>query len=164
MTDARFPERWLNDVRFRRLPNTAFRTYVNTLLFAVANRTDGLVMPDDLRFVPDAQEGDVPTLIQQRLWAAGPDGGWTILDYGATQTGRDQLEGLERKKKQDAKRQQSYRDKKKTAASSCEQSRYESRDDIGQDRPGQARTGQDRQPANEQKLSSQEKMDAEWGL
>ena len=43
MTDARFPERWLNDRRVLRLPDDAFRLFVLSLAWSVANQADGRI-------------------------------------------------------------------------------------------------------------------------
>jgi len=49
VTDARFPERWLNDRRVLRLSDPAFRLFVIPLTWSVSNRTDGDLYDDDLR-------------------------------------------------------------------------------------------------------------------
>ena len=41
MTDARLPERWLNDGRLQRVSASAYRLFGNGLMWTVANRTDG---------------------------------------------------------------------------------------------------------------------------
>lgn len=60
MTDARFPERWLNDRRVMRLSPDAFRTFVIALTWSVANRTDGVITDDDMPFLPGVSPRDVP--------------------------------------------------------------------------------------------------------
>lgn len=154
MTDARFPERWLNDSRFRRLTDKGYRTYFNALAWAVANRSDGKVLPEELRFIPDVSIDEVDRLVELKLWQVRRGGGWKITDYESTQTSRDQLEGLEHKKRQDRDRARDYRGRQKNETASRDESRDESRDDIGQDRPGQARTGQ---ASNADQLSDEEK-------
>lgn len=149
MTDARAPERWLNDVRFRKLSDKGFRTYFNSLLWAVANRRDGILMPDELGFIPDVSVDEVDFLVKLNLWQTREDGGWTITDYSTTQTSREQLEGLERRKRQDADRARTYRGRRKDKVLSRNRSRDESRDDLGQARTGQDRRGQDRRVLNE---------------
>ncbi|MDQ0731791.1 hypothetical protein [Arthrobacter sp. B1I2] len=140
MTDARFPERWLNDGRFRRLSDKGYRTYVNTLAWAVANRSDGKISDEDLQFIPDVSVDEAARLVELRLWQVRRGGGWQIVDYKATQTSRDQLEGLERRRELDRKRSKDYRDRKRDVTASRDESHEESRDDIGQDRTGQDRT------------------------
>lgn len=157
MTDARMPERWLNDIRFRKLSDHEFRTFTMTLMWAVANRTDGYVLADDLAFIPDTVEEHTDRLVELKLWAVIP-GGWIISDFEATQTSREQLEGLELKKRQDAVRARNYRGRKKAEAESRDQDRDPSRDD---NRQGQDRQGQDRQAFTSAQLSEEEK-DAAW--
>jgi hypothetical protein len=55
MTDARFPERWLNDRRVLRLPDDAFRLFVLSLAWSVANQTDGRIYDEDQALVPPAR-------------------------------------------------------------------------------------------------------------
>jgi hypothetical protein len=45
MTDARFPERWLNDRRLLRLSDAAFRLFVISLTWSVSNRTMEYLIP-----------------------------------------------------------------------------------------------------------------------
>lgn len=149
MTDARFPERWLNDRRFRRLSDGEYRSYAVALLWAVLNRTDGDVPARDLPYIPDFVPSHADRLVEAKLWA--PAGaGWLILDFEATQTSKGQLDGLDARKRQDADRQRAKRDRDRASASSPvshvipSRDRHvtESRDDIGQDRTGQDRQGQ----------------------
>lgn len=155
MTDARMPERWLNDIRFRKLSDPEFRTYVVTLMWSVANRTNGTLMADELEFIPDVAEDHSRRLVELNLWSAVP-GGWMIRDFEATQTSKEQLEGLELKRRQDAVRARTYRDRKK--AGSRDSSRDSSRDDRGQDRQGQ-----DRQAFNTEYLTEAQK-DHVWSV
>lgn len=150
MTDARFPDRWLNDARLRRLTDRAYRTYANTLLWAVSNRTDGIVRREDVGLVPDAYIEDTDDFVKHNLWQVRQDGAWLIKDFAATQTSRSQLEGFELKKRQEADRSKRYRDRKKDNPAS----RDSSRDDLGQDRLGKARTGQ---ASNPDQLSEEER-------
>lgn len=59
MTNANLPERWLNDMRFRRkrLADGAYRSYMNALLWSVANRTEGIIERGDLERHPRLQPG-----------------------------------------------------------------------------------------------------------
>lgn len=142
MTDARFPERWLNDRRIIRLSNSAFRTFVLGMTWAVANRTDGYIARDDLDFIHGANPDDADELVKAGLWEWADDSGYWIEGFTKVQTSAAQLDGLEMKKQQDARRAKKYRDKKKDSPPDPNppSSRDSSRDDIGQ-----ARTGQDRQ-------------------
>ena len=107
MTDARFPERWLNDARLQRVPAGAYRLFGNSLMWAVSNRTDGHVPAWALTMIPHATEADAKELAAAGLWADG-HGGWVIADYEDTQSTRDDLEVLAnaRKRQRDKKRRQ----------------------------------------------------------
>lgn len=135
MTDARFPERWLNDRRLARTSDAEFRAFVLALAWSVSNRTDGVVTAEDLELIPRADLGHAEALADRGLWEA-VEGGWRIVEFGSTQTPSAQLEGLAARRAGDAKRAKKYRDGKRAS------SRDSSRDDIGQ-----ARTGQDRPDA-----------------
>jgi hypothetical protein len=89
MTDARFPERWLNDRRILRLPDDAFRLFVTSLAWSVANRTDGRIYDDDLGLVP-ASPGGSGQLAKAGLWERVADC-WQITVFEETQTSRNQL-------------------------------------------------------------------------
>lgn len=141
MTDARFPERWLNDRRIIRLSDSEFRTFVLATAWAVANRSDGYLQADDLDIIHGANRADAVSLIAAGLWEEAVDG-YQVVDFSVTQTSRDQLDGLERKKAQDRSRAKAYRARKNPESSRL--SRDSSRDDIGQARPGQeGQAGQD---------------------
>ena len=112
MTDARFPERWLNDRRIVRLPDDAFRLFMMSLAWSVANKTDGRLYDDDLPLIPGVprsvvaaytDEGlavvplDPPAAVQKlvkaELWERVADY-WLITDFEDTQTSRSDLELL----------------------------------------------------------------------
>jgi hypothetical protein len=114
-----------------------FRLYAIALMWSVSNRTDGVVEDADLGLLVGVDASAAGELVESGLWRrVGANGGrYVIVDFASTQTPRDQLEGLERKRQQDRARAQRYRDKRRT-------SRDSSRDDKGQDRLRQARTGQ----------------------
>lgn len=94
MTDARLPERLLNDRRLQRLSAEHYRTYVNSLLWSVANRTDGRIEREDIPLVPHWSANAAQALVDAELFTPGSDG-WLIADYAATQTSRSELETLE---------------------------------------------------------------------
>jgi len=94
VTDARFPERWLNDRRVLRLTDAEFRTFVTTLAWSVSNRTDGAISTDDLGFVLGSSVGSAPGLVRAALWTL-KDNGWHINDYATTQTSAHELEILD---------------------------------------------------------------------
>ena len=90
MVDARMPERYLTDRRVLRLSLGAFRAYVMTLLWAVSNRTDGILDDRDLELVPKVTRAHAIELVAAELWEQ-VDGGFLIVDFEATQTSRDEL-------------------------------------------------------------------------
>lgn len=110
MTDARFPERWLNDRRILRLPDKAFRLYVLTLAWSVANRTDGVIADDELALIP-ADASSVTDLEHAELWSRIMQTGWFILDFESTQATAADLAHLEyqRSLARDRKRRQRAR-------------------------------------------------------
>lgn len=137
MTDARFPEQWLNDRRVVRLSQSAFRTFVTTLTWSVSNRTEGVIELDDLDLINGAVPRDSAELDTSGLWFATGERTFLITVFRDTQTSREQLEAAEcaRRKERDKKRGQRAR-----AASVP--------GDVPGDNTGQARTGQDRTGAS----------------
>jgi hypothetical protein len=135
MPDARFPERWLNDRRLVRLPDAAFRLFVISLAWSVANRTDGRIYDDDLPLIPGGHNGGhVWILSDTGLWIRCHDRSyWLIADFEETQTTREQLEATAtaRQKARDKKRRQ------RAAASAVPGTSPGTT--LGQDRPGQDR-------------------------
>jgi hypothetical protein len=136
MTDARIPERWLNDRRLLLLSDAAFRLHITGLVWAVSNRTEGVIDEADLPLVPRVDPGLTAELEKVGLWER-EGSGWVLVEFDNTQTSRAQLEGLDHRRKQDRERAKRYRDNRKTPSDS---SRDSSRDDKGQARPGQAST------------------------
>jgi hypothetical protein len=104
MTDARFPERWLNDRRIMCLPDDAFRLFVVSLAWSVANRTDGRIYDDDLSLIPASARGS-GQLAKTGLWERVADY-WQIGEFEETQTTREDLDhlALQRRKARDRKR------------------------------------------------------------
>jgi hypothetical protein len=108
MTDARFPEKWLNDRRVLRLSDSAFRLFVIGNAWAVSNRTDGEMHVDDLPLLPSVDVGFADELAKAGLWERIGDR-WLIADYANVQTTKAQLEGLEHKRMVDRERQARHR-------------------------------------------------------
>lgn len=107
MTNANLPERWLNDMRFRRkrLKDGAYRSYMQALMWSVANRTDGVIERGDVEDIPDFDPGDIAELMAGGLWQSrGRDRGWLIEDFATTQTGKDLLESAEKRRAADRAR------------------------------------------------------------
>lgn len=137
MTDARFPERWLNDRRLLRLTADQFRTFTWSLVWTVSNRTDGALDTYDLTLVPGATPADADALVQAGLWQTTSHG-WQITDWSSTQTGRDELEVLENARRRD-------REKKARQRANPRESPGTVPGDVPRDEsPGQHRQGKDR--------------------
>jgi hypothetical protein len=137
MTDARFPERWLNDRRLQSVAPSTFRVFANSLMWAVGNRTDGHIPADAVPLIPHASVAEMGALAMASLLMPDMDGdGWRIVDYEDTQTSAAQLEAAAiARRANDRERQERHR---KTLLSR-DRSRDNPRDNT---RPGQARTGQ----------------------
>jgi hypothetical protein len=94
MTDARFPERWLTDRRLQRLSDSYFRSFITALAWSVTNRTDGVIVPEDLGLIPNFAAGAVKAFVAAGVWTPR-EKGWLIVDYAVTQTSREQLDAAE---------------------------------------------------------------------
>lgn len=129
MTDARYPERWLNDRRVRRLSDRAHRVFITAMAWAASNKTGGRVEPEDiaeLPVVPDRALRD--ELVKSGLWARdGQD--FVITEFDGTQTSAAELEKLERTRLQARIRKARERDRSR---------------DVTRDHTGEARQGKDR--------------------
>ena len=160
MTDARFPDRWLSDRRLRRLSDAHFRTFVTALIWAVANRTDGVIEREDLALIPNFAANAVREFVDAGLWTP-LEQGWLITDFMETQTSRAQLQHLEveRTKERDKKARQRAAGKADAGGSTTANAvvpRDIPRDipgdvpldDTGQARTGQARRGEHSDPPN----------------
>jgi len=94
MTDARFPERWLNDRRIVRLSADGFRLFITALVWSVSNRTDGVIGDDELVLLPNVDPSCADELGKAGMWKRRKDT-WLMVDFEATQTTSAQLVGLE---------------------------------------------------------------------
>jgi hypothetical protein len=143
VTDARYPERWLNRRAILRLSDGAFRLFVIGNVFAVANRTDGLLHTDDLPLLLGADPGYADELSKAGLWELIGDR-WLLLDYADTQTSRHDLEVLDNVRRRD-------RDKKR-------RQRAVPRDVPRDSRRDDTRTGQDRTGVGEGQDNARENV------
>ncbi|RZT87511.1 hypothetical protein EV383_4436 [Pseudonocardia sediminis] len=98
MTDARFPERWLMDVRVQALTDAGYRLFGNALMWSVSNRTDGEITDKRLPMIPYVDTMAIPELVEAGLWTRRKDR-WLIADFETTQTGSDELGRLDRMRK-----------------------------------------------------------------
>lgn len=154
MSDARFPERWLNDRRVLRLSDADFRTFVTTLAWSVANRTDGRLEPDDLELLSGARDA-VPRLAQAGLWETANDT-VTIIDYDDTQTSSEQFDAIDERRRRDRERKRAGR-KGTTSTETSEQTstRTSERNPLGKGKgQGQAKAhGQEEEHAHEENVT-----------
>jgi hypothetical protein len=153
MTDARYPERWLNDRRLLRLSGDDHSAFIRALAWSVANRTDGVIEFGDLKLIPCMADSTPDVLVKAGLWRV-IDGGerFHIVDYEETQTSRDDLEKLTnmRRRERDNKRRQRAK-----AAAQEDVPVTVPRDVPGEEtedatRTGQARTGEVLDETNEE--------------
>jgi hypothetical protein len=148
MTDARFPERWLNDRRVLRLSDAAFRLFVYGLAWSVANKTDGYLSDEDLVLIPGVNLEAAEALYDAELWWSHMHGA-QITEFEDTQSSRDELDALAARRRNDRRRKAAERARKATSASRLPSaSRDSSRDShaervrTGQARPGAKTEGQ----------------------
>lgn len=146
MTDARFPERWLNDRRLMRLAPVDFKSYVVSLAYAVANRTDGRLDLADLEACPGFTLDSIPRLVSAAVWVERDAGVWGITEYLTTQTTRAQLDAAQRARESGRARVARYRARHAESDMSAG-SEPVTRDVTGEStRTGQDRPGQDELP------------------
>lgn len=100
MTDARFPERYLSDRRVLRLTADEFRGWAFATIWSVSNRTDGVILSDELPLIPFMKDPTAQKLEACGLWNAVDDG-WTIADFSQSQTSRHELEVLDNARRRD---------------------------------------------------------------
>jgi hypothetical protein len=152
MTDARLPERWLNDRRITRLSDPAFRAFGNVLMWSAGNLTDGVITARDLDDIPRVTIAVWAELVEAGLFGPlGDDGDrWLFVEH-LTQPTRAEVEaaasarGKAREKKA---RQRAGKAGDKPADQTPVPGDVPG-DITGQDRTGQARTGKEGDHRNE---------------
>jgi hypothetical protein len=157
MTDARFPERWLNDRRLLRLSDAGFRLHVVALAWSVSNRTDGVLYDDDLMLMVNVDPARAIELVKAAVWLRDADR-YVIAEFDSTQTPAAQLDALDRRRRSDRDRARRYRERKALSLDS-------SRDDKGQARTGQAVTQDLEEERSEEEVQARDERangDA-WG-
>jgi hypothetical protein len=147
VTDARIPERWLLDRRIDRLNDRDHRAFINSLVWSVSNRTDGVIEERDFALIPHFARESVGRLVSAELWEVVTRHGeiaWHIVDFKKTQSSRDELEVLENVRA--AERQKKRRQRARKAAASAAVPGDVPGDSTGGHVPGdctgKARTGQ----------------------
>ncbi|PZF63337.1 hypothetical protein DEI81_07985 [Curtobacterium sp. MCBD17_013] len=108
MTDARLPERYLSDRRVLRLSADEYRAWSFATLWSVSNRTDGLILADEVPLVPFLTDEIAATLVTRELWTVVDDG-WLISDFEQNQTSRHELEVLENARRREREKKQRQR-------------------------------------------------------
>jgi hypothetical protein len=122
----------LTDRRIQRLTPGGFRLFFNALMWAVANKTDGVLEPDDLVMVPGYIPGleDELATTTPALWT-WRDETWFITEFIDTQTTRAEHEALASARK--SKRESQARWRAKQTVDATETSHVEP---TTQDRTG----------------------------
>lgn len=92
MTDARLHPTFLTNVKIDGLSDEAFRVFVNSIVHAAAQETDGHISRRSLRLLhPEADlRACAAALVTARLWEPREDG-WFVHDFLHYQTPREQL-------------------------------------------------------------------------
>ncbi|OFJ52559.1 hypothetical protein [Mycolicibacterium grossiae] len=149
MTDARIPDRWLQDRRLQRLNDAHFRAFITSLVWSVTNRTDGVIEPEDLGLIPNFAAKSVQAMVAAGLWQP-LEKGWLITDYVVTQTSKDQLVALENMRARERQKKARQRAQKKGdgAAVPGTVPGDVPWDNTGQDRPGKDRPGEGDHPTS----------------
>lgn len=135
MTDARYPERWLNDRRVLLLSDAGHRLFVTAMVWSVSNRSDGVLTRDDLALMPRISPDLAGELVKAGLWSEAKAGGWLIVDYATTQTTRASLEAAENARLAERDRKRGERARKVSLSAG------RPADDTGQARKGKERLG-----------------------
>lgn len=112
VTDARYPEAWLNDRRVVRLSDAAHRLFVTANAWSASNRTDGFLEVADLALIHGVDPRHQTELVAAGLWTVAV-GGLQIMDFHKTQTTKTQLDGLDHKRHQDRERKARERARKR---------------------------------------------------
>lgn len=158
MTDARIPERWLNDRRFARLGHEPFHLYILAITWSVANRTDGVIESDDLDLIAAWATGKpIELLVNAGLWTEEVEGKrWLITDYSGTQTSSHDLQVLDNARRHEREKKARQRAHQRGDHSLCRPDTCSAlspgtsagtspRTALGQDRTGQAQEVGDQQ-------------------
>lgn len=140
MTDARLPERWLSDRRIARLSDSDWRAFTNALMWAVSNRTDGVIHPEDVELIPRFDVESAGRLVGSNVLVKLSDG-WLINEFVITQTTAKQLGAAERARVKHRDTQHRYTERKAEGHGETAGQVGMTGQDTGQARPGQARTG-----------------------
>lgn len=137
MSDVRIPYRYLADRRINQLTDGAFRGFVNSFAWSVEQRTDGVILRDDIPLIPRLSVKHVAEFVRVELWIPIDSSSWQIADYKATQTTKDAFEKLDAIR---AAAAQKKRDQRAKAAAEKRGVEF-SPGDMSRDSPGDIRKG-----------------------
>jgi hypothetical protein len=115
VTDARLPARWLYDRRIQRLPDRAHRLFVNALMWAVENRTEGVLLREETDLLQRFDEDSADAIVKAGLWEEYGTG-WVITVFEETQTTRLELEANDARRRRDRDKKRRQRARKAAAA------------------------------------------------
>ncbi|NQX11365.1 hypothetical protein HQQ80_06995 [Microbacteriaceae bacterium VKM Ac-2855] len=145
MVDARMPERYLLDRRIGRLSDAEFRSYITATIWSVSNRTDGVIVADDLPLIPRFSTSAVLAFVALALWVETGDGRWLICDFAQTQTSKHELEVVENMRRRDREKKARQRAAKAGLEAEPSPAFADVPGDVPRDvSPGQHRQGQAR--------------------
>lgn len=115
MTDARHPERWLNDRRFLLLSAEAYKLHSFALMFSASNRSDGRLTQEDFSLLRGVDTNKVSELEAAGLlkWTRGK---WLLTEYRDTQTSKSALDALDNQRRRDREKKRRKRDALREAA------------------------------------------------
>lgn len=153
MTDARFPERYLSDRRVLRLTADEFRGWAFATIWSVSNRTDGVILSDELLLIPFMTAGTAQKLEACGLWEAS-GGGWVIADFSQAQTSRHELEVLDNARRRDREKKARQRAAKTGAPVSFS--------DVPGDGPGGSSRGTSRGRVPEDSTGEAGRDEGKW--
>jgi hypothetical protein len=128
MTDARHPERWLNDRRILRLSAEAYKLHSFAMMYAVSNRTDGRLDDEDFALLAGVDRSRVPELQEAGLlkWNRGK---WLLTEFRDTQTSKSELDSLDNQRRRD-------RDKKTRKRAAAREAAAAAGSSPGEQSPG----------------------------
>lgn len=140
MADARVPERYLNDRRILRLSPAARSSLIMATVWAVSNRTDGLIERDDIPLIPTFDQSTVDALVSAGLLTVSGADAWIITDYERDQTSRAEFEVLENMRRRERTKKRRQRSKEGDSPGGHSPGTVPG-DSTGKARQGQARQG-----------------------
>lgn len=140
VTDARLPERWLNDRRMARLSDGDWRAFTSVLMWSVSNRTDGVIHPEDVELIPRFDVDRAGRLVSADILVNLTEG-WLINEFVTTQTTAKKLASADLARVRHRETQHRYTERKAAEHQEPAGQVEVTGQDTGQARPGQARIG-----------------------